>query len=461
MIRSLYSGVSGLTSHQTKMDVIGNNIANVNTYGFKSSRTSFSDIYYQSVKSATAGSETYAGNNPSSVGYGVQVASIDKDMSQSSFQSTNRTLDLAISGDGFFALGAFSSNADGSAPADTASPDSLTYTRNGNFGIDSAGNLVSNDNRFVLGTRNSTDGLHLTGDASAKALAAIGLEDNNGDNKITSSDYTYENTININDLIQEAYGIYTDSETGYLYTDRVPVPVTKDRTVTDDDGNTTTITEVVGFTQGEPSADGTLYLCDINGNYITYEPSGDDTALGVATYTMAYTEDDGTEVEASIGYLVTVVDDSTETGYAFEADGDVDADDPPLTLEEDGVLGTFTYADLSGFTIGSDGVITVTYNNQIKAIARIEITVFDNPEGLLEVGDTSYSETTASGAGKVKSAGDEGAGTIASNKLEMSNVNLAQEFSDMIVTQRGFQANARIITTSDTMLEELVNLKRS
>ena len=118
MVRSLYSGVAGLTSHQTKMDVIGNNIANVNTYGFKSSRTSFSDVYYQSVKSATGGTETFAGNNPSTIGYGVQVASIDKDMSQSSFQSTNRKLDLAISGDGFFAVGTFTSQADGSAPAD-------------------------------------------------------------------------------------------------------------------------------------------------------------------------------------------------------------------------------------------------------------------------------------------------------------------------------------------------------
>ena len=120
----------------------------------------------------------------------------------------------------------------------------------------------------------------------------------------------------------------------------------------------------------------------------------------------------------------------------------------------------FTYADLSGFSIGPDGVITTTYNNLLKAIGRIEVTVFDNPEGLIENGDTSYTETTASGEGKVRKAGDPGVGHTISNKLEMSNVNLAQEFSDMIVTQRGFQANARIITTSDSMLEELVNLKR-
>jgi flagellar hook protein FlgE len=460
MVRSLYSGVSGLTSHQTKMDVIGNNIANVNTYGFKSSRASFSDVFYQSVKTATSGSESYAGNNPSTVGYGTQVASIDKDMSQSSFQSTNRTLDLAISGDGFFALGTFSSGADGGAPADTTSPDALTYTRNGNFGIDSEGNLVSNNNRFVLGSRNTTDGLHLTGDLSSKELLKVALEDNNGDNAVTSSDYTYENTINVNDLIQEAYGIYTDKNTGYLYTNRKPEAVTKTKTVTstDDDGNetTTSVTEVVGFTQGdvEYDADGNevWYLCDLKGNYITNE-DGDSVAQYITK------DDDGNDLATPIVSVLkaNIEDDGTIT-YATDPDADPDAT-PEISLD-DAVIGEFTYADLSAFTIGSDGVISVTYNNQLKAIARVEITVFDNPEGLVENGDTCYEETAASGAGKVKKAGDQGAGTVASNKLEMSNVNLAQEFSDMIVTQRGFQANARIITTSDSMLEELVNLKR-
>ena len=237
MVRSLYSGVSGLTSHQTKMDVIGNNIANVNTYGFKSSRASFSDVFYQSVKTAAAGTESFAGNNPSTVGYGTQVASIDRDMSQSSFQSTNRTLDLAISGDGFFATGAFSSGADGGAPDLTASPDSITYTRNGNFGIDSAGNLVSNNNRFILGTRNTEKGLLLNSDLSAQELLKNTLQDNNGDNQINSTDYTFENTINVNDLIADAYGIYTDTDTGYLYTNRKPEAVIKDG-------------KIVGYKQG-------------------------------------------------------------------------------------------------------------------------------------------------------------------------------------------------------------------
>lgn len=334
MVRSLYSGVAGLTSHQTKMDVIGNNIANVNTYGFKASRTTFADVYYQATQNATAGNASFAGNNPSTVGYGVQVNSIDKDMSMSSFQSTNRTLDLAISGDGYFITSTFTGTDDGSGTvvvAETAKPTTTTYTRMGNLGIDSNGNLVSSMNTFVLGVNNTEDGLLLTGDDSAATLANQTIEDANTDGIITSADLTYKNRININDLINTAWP---------------------------------------------------------------------------------------------------------------DADPDI------------------TYADLSAFTVGTDGVLTASYNGEIKALARIELAVFDNQEGLIEAGNTSFSETAASGEAKIKQAGSSGTGNIQSGKLEMSNVNLAQEFSDMIVTQRGFQANARIITTSDSMLEELVNLKR-
>ncbi len=322
MMRSLYSGVAGLTSHQTRMDVIGNNISNVNTYGFKASRTTFADVYYQATQSATAGNASFAGNNPSTVGYGVQVNSIDKDMSMTSFQSTNRTLDLAVSGAGYFITSTFTSGADGKVAA-TAKPTTTSYTRMGNLGIDSSGNLVSSMNTYVLGTNNTEDGLAATGDASATALAAVATAG-------TSAGLTYANRININDLINKAW----------------------------------------------------------------------------------------------------------------EVDPDI------------------TYADLSSFTVGTDGVISASYNGEIKALARIDLAVFDNQEGLIEAGNTSFSETAASGTAKIKKSGDSGTGTISSGKLEMSNVNLAGEFSDMIVTQRGFQANARIITTSDTMLEELVNLKR-
>ncbi len=309
MMRSLYSGVTGLTTHQTRMDVIGNNIANVNTYGFKSSRTTFKDIYYQTVKSPAAGTDTFAGNNPTEVGYGVQLGSIDKNMSRSSFAGTDRTFDLAISGEGFFIVGKPEANG-GQGGGNNGMRD-ITYTRNGNFTLDSTGNLVNANNKFVLGTTNS--------DGNADTLAKKDPADKASDLEI----------INVNKLIQSAF----------------------------------------------------------NNNDLTFK-------------------------------------------------------------------------DLEAFSIGTDGVLTATYGGEIKALARIEVAVFDNPEGLLEAGNTDFQESAASGAPGIRKPGDPGTGTTESGKLEMSNVNLAQEFSDMIITQRGFQANSRIITTSDTMLEELVNLKR-
>ena len=348
MVRSLYSGVAGLTTHQQRMDVIGNNIANVNTYGFKASRVTFRDVYYQTSIGETAGTNSFAGNNPSTVGYGVQLGSIDKDMSMSSFQSTNRVLDVAISGDGFFITSQFDGSQmekdeeTGMLTTFDVAPKSTTYTRMGNFSIDSNGNLVAGANTFVIGTCNSDEGLALVGDQSAAILDQLTITtgrnasgDNEEEGDPSASDITSANIINIDMLINQAW-----------------------------------------------------------------------------------------------------------------------AED----LEDSGRW--LTYADLSAFQIGKDGVITVTYNSEMKAIARIELATFDNQEGLIEDGNTSFTETAASGVAKIKKPGDPGAGYTQSNKLEMSNVNLAQEFSDMIVTQRGYQANARIITTSDSMLEELVNLKR-
>lgn len=376
MVRSLYSGVSGLTTHQTRMDVIGNNIANVNTYGYKAQRTTFRDIYYQTSIGESSGSASFAGNNPSQVGYGVQLGSIDKDMSQSSFQNTNRTLDVALTSDGFFITAAFP-EINRTLPVDIAEdgtkvypenpaqltaeagaqikPLSVKYTRMGNFGIDSYGNLVTGSgNEFVLGTCGSggpgegdaagTGALGLTGNASKKALQEMTARTSKtvladgatADTDVTSEDLTANNIINITELINQAW------------------------------------------------------------------PQGEGNA--------------------------------------------------PLT-----------YKDLQSFSIGADGMICVMYNEEMKYIARLDIAVFDNPEGLGEAGNTSYERTSASGEASIKrpkvDAGVEKTETK-SNALEMSNVNLANEFSDMIVTQRGFQANARIITTSDSMLEELVNLKR-
>jgi len=378
MVRSLYSGVAGLTTHQERMDVIGNNIANVNTHGFKASRAIFQDIFYQASINESAGSAAYAGNNPSTVGYGVQVGSIDKDMSMASPQGSKRGLDCYINGDGFFICCTFdgsvltrnekgeldftatASDADKALGAYGQKPTGISYTRCGKFSLDSAGNLTYN-NMFILGTCNPD----LTGEANADGSVGSTGEASKA-------------------ALREAY-ITTGLNSA----------------------------AAAGGAGGAGGADA-------------------DAAPGTACADLT---------SANIINIVDLINRAWPQG-----------DGQPL----------LTYDDLDSFKIDGNGMIQVEYNGQMKYIARIETAVFDNQEGLIEDGATTFKETGASGEGEVKRAGqDPGApAAIIANKLEMSNVNLANEFSDMIVTQRGYQANARIITTSDSMLEELVNLKR-
>lgn len=556
MVRSLWSGVSGLNAHQTRMDVIGNNIANVNTYGFKASRTSFSDIYYQAKKSATGGTTTFAGNNQSAVGYGVEVSSIDKDMSTSSFQNTNRTLDVSITGNGFFMTATVD---------DMLNVDDVNYTRYGSFGVDSAGNLVNTLNRFVLGTNNNGTYTDKEMDDKTPAQNPMDLE-----------------TINVNDRVWEAFRRYTEID----YTD---VPKVYKGTSTINNATTPPTTNIANraIFEGTDPYDATkkvAYDRDYNSINGTDDNTSDDEAnvyasekllkdaieedlRAVAAGTQApngvlgseniilksdyvlyyvggkYVNNQGVEYDPEVGaykdedgyyynyQVINKVDDDgnitkehtytrllngadgkpvttaptgataiTDGGHGFngKATGTSQTDattgvttttlttqpfvedtapnttftynDATKSFETQDVFGNtifanmsmrpLSYGDLSGLNVNSKGDLVASYAGEIKTLARIELATFDNPEGLDQIGETAFAESSNSGEPRVKSPGTMGAGNTQESKLEMSNVNLANEFSDMIVTQRGFQANARIITTSDSMLEELVNMKR-
>ena len=490
MIRSLYSGVSGLTTHQVRMDVIGNNIANVNSYGYKSHRATFRDIYYQTAISPTSGKVSYAGNNPSDVGYGVQLGSIDKDMSQSSGQGTNSDYDMMIEGDGFFMIATY----DGININSNLKAREITFTRLGNFQVDSYGNLASATNCFIVGSRNSLAGLRSTGTYSENYLKDVEVKDRNNDGTINSSDITFRNTINLNELCQTAYNVFTD-EFGYMYgydweaiieaatggdggaggAGGANANALADIVVWDFDGTDeafdaltvdekmqyldvqqtlmnlnepTTTTEGNNTTTTIPGLDYRYYV-DKTGQRLDITPPGD--ADGGA----------GGDDDAANPY--TTVYGLLQTANATAG---IEARETAMKLAKaqantaGALMGELTYSDMSSFKVGKDGALYVTYNSDMKFLARIEIAMFDNPFGLDEVGNTSYAVSSASGDARIRKPGQEGAGEIKNKYLEMSNVNLANEFSDMIVTQRGYQANARMITTSDSMLEELVNLKR-
>ncbi|MBU8907006.1 flagellar basal body rod protein FlgG [Desertibacillus haloalkaliphilus] len=275
MLRSMYSGISGMKNSQTKLDVIGNNIANVNTFGYKKGRTTFSDLVSQQLAGATGPGDNRGGVNPRQVGLGSQLSSIDTIHTQGSLQNTGRELDLGISGDGFFVVAERDQDGQGEGAE--------SFTRAGNFYLDANGNIVNSDGLYLL----DTDG------------APINIPD--------------------------------DSQS---------------------------------FSIG---SDGTVNIID--------------------------------------------------------ADGEL-ADNP----------------------------------------VQIGLAKFANPDGLEKIGDNLYRETANSGepndGGNPVVPGTNGTGGLVAGTLEMSNVDLSEEFTEMIVAQRGFQANTRIITTSDEILQELVNLKR-
>jgi flagellar hook protein FlgE len=275
MIKSMFSAVTGLKTHQTMMDVIGNNIANVNTAGFSASRVLFKDMYYQTLSSASEATDNLGGTNPMQLGYGTTVGTIQVTNNRSGYQQTSRSLDLYIAGDGYFTI--------------TDSSGTMKYTRVGAFDFDASGNLVDANGNFVV-------------------------------------------------------GMYSDS-------------------------------------------DGNVVLDKIK------------------------------------------IDD-------FE-----------------------DYVDIA---INAAGVITGknTLTGDIEQLGQLSLAVFNNPGGLAQNGNQYYSVTENSGDAVFTVAGSDLAGPLLSGALEMSNVDLSKEFTDMIVAQRGFQANSRVITTSDQILEELINLKR-
>ncbi|GAA4920085.1 flagellar hook protein FlgE [Nesterenkonia rhizosphaerae] len=390
MLRSLNSGISGLRSHQTMLDVTGNNIANVNTTGFKGQSTQFQDTLSQITQGAAAPGAETGGGNPAQVGLGVQVAGTSTNFTQGAAQRTDRATDMMISGDGFFVL-----NKGGQQ----------VLTRAGSFDFDAAGRLVSPDGGIVQG-RMAVNGALPAGGALEDIVLPTGLT--------VPGQATGNATVSGN-LPAEA----TVGETRTI-----------DREIFNADGTSSTLT--LTFTR-------------------TGDGWGVEAAAGDATATGTLQRDAATG--ALTGAAVTVagvtVDLSALTSYA-------ELDNAAVTGQDGYAAGV-----LQSYTLGTDGTVTGRFSNgSTQTIAQIVIGQVDNPAGLEKVGESGYTATANSGGVNFMAPGQAGVGSLVSGVLEMSNVDLSQEFTNLIVAQRGFQANARIITTSDEVLQELTNLKR-
>ncbi|MFW5984676.1 MAG: flagellar hook protein FlgE [Halanaerobiaceae bacterium] len=615
MLRSMYSGVSGLKANQQKMDVVGNNISNSNTSGFKKGRVTFQEMMNQNLRAASAPQGGRGGINPQSVGLGVDVGSIDTDQTQGNMESTGSKTDLAIEGDGFFMA------RDGQQQL---------YTRDGGMDIDANGDLVNantgnkiqgweaengsvsasgdpDDLRIPVGETmdaQKTSEVEFGGNLDSRAAngvhrsGSVDVIDSAGESHTTQLDFvrqigsnltTEDVDVNGEDISFEQ-SVYdpelenTDITFNQEDDSELDVEYDGDLTITADFENQTPtrgeietavnkVLDEEGFTgplQFNTTDDNDLSTVagDLDGNTLTlnYPEFGDNTVnvmqdkenydqdLNNLQVDFTQTGDEPSASYSNDNHQLTVEGDfeddlenvvtemnNTLADSGFDGElliegdtstiGNGDQQSFDLTAgnrwdwnlaEIDGVIedsasgnGTLVFdsngrisegqtgqiefnpvepgapeqnidldfagatqqaaeftidgesadgysnGDLETFSVDGQGKINGEYTNgQNQVLGQVAVADFNNPGGLEKEGETMFAQTPNSGTPRAGEAGQDGRGSIASGTLEMSNVDLSDEFSEMITTQRGYQANSSLITTSDEMLQELVNLKR-
>jgi flagellar hook protein FlgE len=418
MLRSLFSGISGLRAHQQMMDVTGNNIANVNSIGYKSSQTIFEDTLSQMLRGAgapqTGPNGSQGGTNPAQVGLGVRLAGINTNFVQGSAQSTGRPTDLMVSGDGFFIVD---------------SVNEQLFTRAGAFNFDADGRLVTPTGAAVQGWP-AANGVVNTAAPLGDIRLPMGTQIAPTPTGQMVLSGNLEGTLTAGaDVVRTIRGYSPQgTETDLTATFRPTA------------GGWT-----VDFAGG-PAATGavpptTTFTFDGTGKLTSIAPPEPDPVNEPFVILWdAWGTGAGTEIK---------IDLSGITGFSSPTGVNI--------LSQDGAPA----ASLQSFTINPNGELVGIFSNGLKQTqAQLALANFNNPPGLEKVGDALYRFTVNSGLAQVNAPGSSGLGTLQSGTVEMSNVDLAQEFTNLIVAQRGFQANSKVISASDELLQDLVNLKR-
>ena len=407
MMRSMSLAIAALRNHQTFMDVVASNVANVNTTGYKSSRVSFQEMLSQTLRGSSAPTEQLGGLNAIQVGLGMTLGGIDTLFTQGSMAETGKLTDMAIQGDGFFVL----SNVDG-----------FLYTRDGNFDVDLDGSLVS----LATGLKVMGWAADENGDVdTAGALSAIEIPYGQ-----TMARATTSMTLTGNLDAEAEIGATAVSSIGVY--DSLGILHTIDITYTKEDANEWSWAASDSDPDIAISGSGTIEY-DSDGTYSVTNPA--------------------------ISLSMTCTNGAASSTITVDLTGSTQLEGTSsLSASSQNGLPT---GSLTTFSVGTTGEITGVFSNGLnRCLGQIALASFTNSGGLLKVGQSLYSSSANSGTAQVGLPGEDGRGGISSGYLEASNVELAKEFTNMIVAQRGFQANSRVITTSDSMLEELVNLKR-
>ena len=410
MLRSMASAISALRNHQTFMDVVSTNIANVNTTGYKASRVTFQDVMSQTLSSASAPTDTVGGINPVQVGLGMRLGGIDTIFTQGNPRATGQPRDLAIQGDGFFVL---------------QQGDTTYYSRDGVVDVGTDNTLVNPTTGMrLMGWVADTTGAINTG----LPTGAITIPYGTGEARATT-EVTYQGNLDAEaeatDTVEATIPVY--DSLGEIHA----LTLTFTKTANDREW-TWAVTAPAGVTVANPT--GTTIAFDSAGAYSTPET----TTIDLTGFTNGAANMTGVVLDFS---SLTQLAQASEVG-ATNQDG----------------LSAGTLID---FSVNEFGEVLGLYSNGMsRTVAQIALASFNNPAGMLRMGQNLFFPSPNSGTASVGAPGEGSRGRVWSGYLEMSNVDLAREFTDMIIAQRGFQANSRVVTTSDEILQELVNLKR-
>ncbi|KAB2889483.1 MAG: flagellar hook protein FlgE [Desulfobulbaceae bacterium] len=422
---ALYSGVSGLNTNSQAMSVIGNNLANTNTVGFKGARTVFSDLLSSRINGSGGSSQ---------VGRGVGMSKVDNIFSQGTFESTESNLDVAIEGEGFFML---------KQPGD----DTTYYSRAGAFRFNEDGYLINPEGLRVQGKGYDVNGDLIAGDPTDIRVVNTGL---------IAGQVTTEMTLTTN---LDSSSNIIPAATPFLYTDTTSFNYSSSTQIFDTLGNPHLLTTY--FRKQDPAGGGADNTWDwywtaedANGAILGQSASGAAPA-GTLTFTpdgvLAAIPTTGTTGLLDWGNGTT----PTDLQITFDTT-QFNSDSVVISQDQNG----FGAGNLTGVNINEEGIVIASYSNGIQTkISSLVLAKFTNPNGLELAGSNLYAETTASGSPRTGLPGAE-LGKVFTNSLEQSNVDMGTEFVKMITAQRGFQANSKIITTVDELLGELINLKR-
>lgn len=424
MLQALLAGVASIKAQQTRMNLIGNNLANVNTTAFKGSRITFQEMIAQTIRGATRPtSGSLGGTNPIQYGLGVTVGSTDINLSQGSLQSTNRQTDLAIQGNGYLMV---------------SNGDRVLFTRDGAMDLDAAGNLI----QVATGER------------------VLGWTADQFGNVDTSVAIDASDTITIPVGSLQAVQVSTRAmfegnlDAGSLPTDTYRISLRVFDTLGGAHDVDVTFSNMQAPPGGSPPPGAVSswdWVAEENGT-----PIGDSGTTGEPLYFDA----DGNLINQAALQTISVpagVAPAFDVDLDFSSMSQLYADTQVQMSEQNG----FPPGSLSTFSIGVDGTITGFFTNGLtRTLAQLSMAIFPNPAGLERVGNNLVRASDNSGVPVVGTPRSGGRGGVNAGFLEQSNVDLSSEFTDLIVTQRGFQANTRVVTTVDEMLQDLLNMKR-